>query len=425
MNNAIRIPFLKFAVPASLIVFVSANIVNVGNLLFNLIFSRLMGPELFSELAFLLTLKLSLLGILNAVQMFITDDIARTPKTQHDAVIARLQILTKRASIVTIIALPLLAIFLLKLNFVEIFDLTSPQLLLIFLLGMPFYLPLAVWRGVAQGRIDLVRIIASANVEMLVRLFGGLILWQFGFGIEGVIFAFVLSLAAAWQLAKPKTRHIDVTTLPTQKHIDAKKILPWAAMQLSIVLALDGDVFVAKMVMSAENAGYIAALSLVQRIIFFASFALASLLLPQVVNAIENKLPVSKYTAPIFAIVLLSGFGVTLFCWMFDDFTVLVLFGEKFLSMSPYLAFAALSATIATINYFLITYLLAYKAYGFAYLYLALSLLQLVFLQLFYNIAGGTVLFFVTQKLGFQIFAFLVIMIAIGVYKFRHRDRFE
>jgi len=50
------------------VLFVSANIANAANLLFNMIFARLMGPAIFADLTLLLTLKLGLLSFLGALQ---------------------------------------------------------------------------------------------------------------------------------------------------------------------------------------------------------------------------------------------------------------------------------------------------------------------------------------------------------------------
>ena len=57
----------KFGAASTL--FISANIANAGNLAFNMIFARLMGPEGFADLTFLLTLKLGVLCILSAFQL--------------------------------------------------------------------------------------------------------------------------------------------------------------------------------------------------------------------------------------------------------------------------------------------------------------------------------------------------------------------
>jgi len=48
--------------------FVSANIANAANLVFNMVFARMMGPAAFADLTLLLTLKLGILSFLGALQ---------------------------------------------------------------------------------------------------------------------------------------------------------------------------------------------------------------------------------------------------------------------------------------------------------------------------------------------------------------------
>ena len=59
------------------ILFVSANIANAANLLFNMIFARLMGPALFADLTLLLTLKLGVLSFLGALQFAFAEQSAK------------------------------------------------------------------------------------------------------------------------------------------------------------------------------------------------------------------------------------------------------------------------------------------------------------------------------------------------------------
>jgi hypothetical protein len=59
----------SFAGNPAFLIFVAYNLANLGNLIFNMLFSRWMGPSLFGDLAVVLTVKLSLVSIFIAVQM--------------------------------------------------------------------------------------------------------------------------------------------------------------------------------------------------------------------------------------------------------------------------------------------------------------------------------------------------------------------
>ena len=74
---------LAIAATPAVIIFLSYNFVNIGNLLFNLVFSRLMGPELSGLLAFFLTAKLALLGFFAAFQMGVSKLLASSLHSQR------------------------------------------------------------------------------------------------------------------------------------------------------------------------------------------------------------------------------------------------------------------------------------------------------------------------------------------------------
>ncbi|MBS8271691.1 hypothetical protein DYI26_23755, partial [Halomonas litopenaei] len=152
-----------------------------------------------------------------------------------------------------------------------------PYLLYILLGSVPFSAPLNILRGVALGRMNSAKIVYSANVEMAARLGLGMIFWQMGMGIEGVVAAIAVSIIAGWAvlidvLPQPKLPVIPVRTMAASLGLAA---LPFALLQIAQVAALDGDIFLATYFLADVETGYVAALSLFQRIQFFACFSLA------------------------------------------------------------------------------------------------------------------------------------------------------
>ena len=71
-------------------IFLSNNAANAGNLLYNILFSRWLGPETFGLLATILTLKLAILAILNALQMAISQEVSRGGKPHLAQAVSRL-----------------------------------------------------------------------------------------------------------------------------------------------------------------------------------------------------------------------------------------------------------------------------------------------------------------------------------------------
>ena len=294
--------FALLSAPA-IVIFLSSNFVNAGNMGFNVLFSRWMGPELFGDLALILKIKLSILGVLGAVQMSASQLGADDEGAMRPA-LARINWV---AFAILWLELPILAAFLYLTNAGDAVGLGKPILLFILLGSLPFAAPLSLLRWYAFGQGFTGRIVLAANVEMGVRLAGAVFVWKIVLVIEGVIIAIALSIVAGWAtLAYIFT--IAPPRLPSASGLArtlGRAAFPFAVLQLSQVICLDGEIFLASAFLAPRGACYIAALSLFLRIEFFACFALASVLLPSVIRAAGSKARVIRSAAPVGVLYLL------------------------------------------------------------------------------------------------------------------------
>ena len=176
----------KLPVPALLLtpaflIFVSSNFVNAGNLLFNTLFSRWMGPALYSDLALILTLKLAILGVFAALQMAVSREVAQVDGDARDRLKANLARINKVLFLALWLCLPFALVISIGADLGATFGLSNSNLFIIILLSVPFVAPLSICRGVAFGELCSWQIIVSANAEMLVRLVGAIVVWHLGF----------------------------------------------------------------------------------------------------------------------------------------------------------------------------------------------------------------------------------------------------
>ncbi|MFM2356030.1 MAG: hypothetical protein RLZZ528_1766, partial [Pseudomonadota bacterium] len=93
-----------------MVIFLSSNLVNAGNLAFNMLFSRWMGPALFADLAVLLTLKLAVLNLAGAAQLAASQMVAAQAGADRNLLVARLARLAWRAFLPGLLLLPLLIV---------------------------------------------------------------------------------------------------------------------------------------------------------------------------------------------------------------------------------------------------------------------------------------------------------------------------
>jgi O-antigen/teichoic acid export membrane protein len=388
MATALRPPLPALALLASpaVAIFVSSNLVNVGNLAFNMLFSRWMGPEMFGDLALLLTLKLALLGVIGAVQMAVSQHLAARAATGRTAFLRAMAALDRRGILALAAALPIVVGLLLAAQAGPRLGLGGTHLLVLLLLALPVTLSFSILRGVAFGEMRTGRLVLSANVEMGVRLGGAVLAWQAGMGLEGVVAAVALSIvagwaalsgllperAAAWDEARPVARALVVAALPL------------ALLQAAQVLALDGDIFLAGAALPDDQTGLLAALSLFQRIQFFACFMLASVLMPSVVGAARDGRSILAAAAPVGLIYAAVAVVVTGLSLTAPTVLVALMVGPDFAAAAQGLPLAVVSAAAFTLSYLLATLLAAlgdrrglFAAVGAAALQLTLMALAL------------------------------------------------
>lgn len=356
------------------LLFISANVVNLGNLIFNVLFGRWLGPELFGDLALLLTIKLSLMSIFVALQIKITDYTAKMSAEERAQFLVWMtrQI---RLVIVVVAALtaPLIWVFYTASDHLPF---SSPHLLPALALCFPVMVPLCLKRGIAQGDMALKYIILSAQAEMGVRLFGSALAWQLGFGLEGVSIVIAVSIIAGYICAGRTKREAPREQTPSHWKPIGFGLAPWAALQLAQVLHLDGEAIAAKINMSAQMAGEIAALDLIQRIFFFGCFALSAALIPVVAQAIHQRKPIWPVIRAIFLLVCFCAIAFLSALIVMPNFIVSVMFGQAFSPIAPLAWKAGLTAIIFTLTYLTATLGMTLGNSKLGYRVLGLALIQ-------------------------------------------------
>ena len=345
------------------IIFLSSNIVNVGNLAFNLLFSRWMGPEVFGDLAVTLTLMLAVMGVLTAAQMAVSQMVASVDEAGRSALLTSLANINRLVMGGASLALPAVLLAIWLGNPGAALGMSDPMALLVLALAVPFVGPLSLVRGVINGNIDVKRIVLSAQGEMIVRLALAIIAWQAGFGLIGVVWSLAISLVVGWAIMG-RVLPAPAQLLPrfgVEERKLAKRVgliaLPFAMLQAAQVVLLDGDVFLAKLLLTEREAGLVAALSLVQRIQFFACFALASILLPSVSRAVANGGNGLREALPVGALFLAVAVPFIAGAILVPDLMIRVFFGAAYLDAQPALLPTALAACAFTGVYLVATFM--------------------------------------------------------------------
>lgn len=371
---------------AGALFFASTTLVNAGNYGLNLLLGRWLGPAAFGELSFAVTVMLVLTLATSTVQTVVARFAAHYTAIDAQACLEGLRQWAGRLAwvlglgmlLVLAVAAPALAHF---------FHLSSVASLLLLAAGMPFYFALGVDRGMLQGATRFGALTISYQAEMWVRLTASLALVAGGWGVAGATGGLLLSIIAAWLGAGAVLPRRAAQTL-----LDAAERRAIVVYTGPVALALAGqiivnnsDVLLVKHFFPAEAAGQYAALALIGRVVFFATWSVVAALFPIVAQRHSRGEPhlglLVRGLALVAAVSALIVGGAALA----PDLAVRLLFGPAYLPVAPLLWLYALATALYALANVLISYGLALGRGSGGILVLAAGLAQVVAISCFHN----------------------------------------
>ena len=386
------------------ILFISANIANAANLAFNMIFARILGPVLFADLTLLLTLKLGALSFLGALQFAVSEQCAKEHNIRASKIKAfALSWQSVKISIpVMFVAIASSSLIASWLNF------SSPWALALLALSLPFFLPMVIYRGLTQGLINIPKIVLSIQAEWIIRLVGSLMLWKLGLGLPGIAVAVGLSIFAAFIFSTDKQDwKFRKTAFNAKTSANTKAIavvaLPYLILQIAQVVVLDSDIIIAKASFSAQTAGLVAGLLLIQRIFFFAFLSCSTILQPFIAKQTDR----GKTPKDLF--ILLLGIAVITAAALAviipnSNLVVKLMLGDAYTQLSPIVWISALTGAVFIISHLCAIYHIARGQKLAAQIILGFGLMQLVTLSAVNHLFPSMGLqFYFSIKLAIQI----------------------
>lgn len=371
---------------ASALLMLSMTVVNAGNYVYNLIMGRWLGPALFADLSLIVTLLLIVTFLTAPVQMT-----AARYSAIHTAD-GDTKTLASVRRFIWFVALGLglaLTVFFATLAplLQRFFHTQSFLSFIIFGAALPFAMLQAVERGMLQGRTNFKILAISYQVEMWSRLLVSIALVALGLSVDGAVTGISLSYLFTWLVA----RHA-VCGLETSENLSKEMrfaLLGFAApvlvSQLGQILINNSDVILVKRFFATDEAGQYAALALIGRIVFFATWSVVTTMFPIVAQKQKMGEPHGHLLWISLGIVVGVSAPVILLTLIVPEFVVQVLFGEKYLGVAPLVWHYALATSLYAMANVVINYRLSLgmgKETGFA---IAAGLAQVIGIMLFHQ----------------------------------------
>ena len=355
----------------SIILLVGSVFVSLANFGYNIGVARLLGPSDFSHAAAAVTILMLISAITLSFQLLCTKLVAQAESTEAKASV--FQHLMKRAWIIGIG----LGVFMLFASsmLTNYLRLSSVWIIILLAVGLTIYVPLGVKRGGLQGTCRFRGLSWNMAAEAILKFVSAIVLIELGFGVLGavaaisasVVFAFCLPDQAR-ELRGPAVEHASPPVG------EARQAIVFFVGQ---VIISNIDILMVKHFFQPSEAGLYAAIALVGRLLYFASWSVVSAMFPVSAEKKEDQPSSSLLAIPLLLVTAMS----TVFVLLLAAFPKLVfqsLFGANFHAsgisgLNWLLSMNAAATGIYSIAVVLITYEMSRRIANTGWLQLVVS----------------------------------------------------
>jgi O-antigen/teichoic acid export membrane protein len=345
---------------ASALLMISMTVVNAGNYVYNLIMGRWLGPSLFADLSLIVTLLL--------IVTFITAPIQMTT-ARYSAIYTASGDLNTLASIRRFIwniaagfSLALTILFVIFAPRLQIFFHTqSATPFIIFGAAIPFSLLQGVERGIIQGQTRFKILAVSYQLEMWTRLLVSIVLVVLGLSVNGAVIGISLSFFFTWLMTSLAVRGLFAKqNISREVRLELLAFaIPVLTSQLGQILINNSDVILVKRFYNAGQAGQYAALALIGRIVFFATWSVVTTMFPIVAQRQKMGEPHGHLLWLSLGIVMAVSTPIVMLTLFIPDLIVKILFGTQYLQIAPLLWLYALATSMYALANVIINYRLS------------------------------------------------------------------
>ena len=327
----------------SAVMIFGSNLANFIAYIYHLVIGRMLGPELYGELAAVVSLiglfavSFSFFGLV--IVKFVSSADRKERKMLFSWFTTRSSQIAIFVGIFVTAISPFIAGFL-KIG-LSVAVLLGP-IITVFLLSF-------VYSSFLQGLLRFGRVVVANNISMAGRLALGILFVALGFSVFGAIFGLFISAALGLWLNRYFLKDYKVSK-DSGSRAFGKKILAYAGPIFLVSLSTNSlystDVILVKHFFEAQSAGIYAALSTLGKIIFFGTAPVGAVMFPLV----SQRQSQGKDYKKIFLLSLLFTLGISLLVlliyWLAPEISLKILYGDKFLGASPYLVWIGLFMAI-------------------------------------------------------------------------------
>lgn len=297
------------------------------NLIYNFAVAHKLGASLFGHASVTYTILMLLSSVTLSFQLVCSKLVARSNSKVEQGLIyghlhRRSWIYSASIGLVLMILSPEISRYL---------NLPTNVFVRLIAVGIVFYIPLGVRRGLLQGLCDFRALATNLALEVVIKLVGAVLLMSAGFGVAGVVAAMSASLVAAYFVAAPQKRHITVEPAPRPLfRTSLDEGIQALIFFVGQVIINNLDILLVKHFFSATEAGTYAAVALIGRLVYILSWSVVSSMFPLSARARSDEVGGRAVLSTALGLVLLIATVFTLGAWLAPTNLWHVLLGAGF-----------------------------------------------------------------------------------------------
>ena len=375
----------------SLVMLAGSMLVSVLNFGYNMVVARMLGRAAFAQAAAAVTLQLVVCSMTLSMQLVCAKFVAKNDGMAQKAFAYRA--VMRRAWMIGISIGLAIAVF--SKPAAEWLQMSSPVPLLLLAVGMAFYVPVGAKRGAFQGMCKFRYLSGNFVLETIVKMAAAVVLLKAGFGVEGAVAALSLSVIAAYFvpfLPAELRKKQPEPGLPASFSEGVQAVIFFVGQ----VVINNIDILLVNHFFRPEVAGLYAAVSLVGRVLYIASWQVVSAMFPIAAAGSGDKKESWSVIAVPFALVGAMSLGFLLLVGLFPDPVLHVLFGSAFRVAGKEANNLLMWRTLATAGYamsvVLMTYEMSRRIANTGWFQLAISGFVVLGITLFHNTLRDVIL---------------------------------
>jgi O-antigen/teichoic acid export membrane protein len=393
----------------NLVLFFGGLVAGIGGFVYHAIAGRILGPEVYGEVAFLIAFYA--VGTGPALILIVV--LARYTAMLNARGDPGVRSLLART--VRLIAIPCLFFILLTALFARPIAAyarvgsTIPILVLGFSIALIWQV--AIPRGILQGLQRFTSLSLNLSLELVVRTAVVIVLLKAGYAVSGAMTAVFAGLAFVFLLGLYSLRdHFRRQAVRVRLRVMAGFSVTAAIGIIGVLILYNQDVILAKHYLNDHDAGIYGGLNKIGTILFFLTLSVSQVLFPRVVEAVAKEQHPGRILLYSAGILTALGAGALLVFGVVPGLVVGVLFGPSFSDAIPLVFPVGVIGLALSLNNLLVQFFMAVHDRVFVPILAFGVVLEAALIVLFHAHVGQVVMDVLVALVG------LLVMLSVRCY---------